>query len=167
MNNDPLILVKLNFFSFVATILKPYLERHQQNGLSVPYMYEDLKKLVNRLMNLVFKPSYMSKHSKEKSLLNVNIDDFKNEAVQKNEVECGCAASELLNTLKVTDQVSTTALKTFNKECKLFIFEILKKVKDRMLVGLPFLKRAAILNPSSVGELGKDRAVRRFTRLVH
>ena len=36
-----------------------------------------------------------------------------------------------------------------------------------MLVGLPFLKRAAILNPSSVGELGKDRAVRRFTRLVH
>ena len=161
---DPLFLPRLHFFSFVASILKPYLEKHQQNGPSVPYMYDDLKKLVKRLMTLVFRPAYVAEQ--QSSLLDVNTADFDDETIQKSEVECGCAASQLLRTLKSTDQVTSTAIKKFHMDCKLFVFAVLRKVKSRMLVGIPFLKRAACLNPAKLGELGKDRVVRHFTRLV-
>ena len=43
-NNDVLIVVKLNFFSFVASISVPYLTRYLENSPSIPFMYDDIQK---------------------------------------------------------------------------------------------------------------------------
>ena len=79
INNDALIVVKLNFFSFVASILLP--KRYQENRPRIPFMYDDIHKLVYKLMNLVFTTSFMEAHGKK--LLELNNEHFLNENVQK------------------------------------------------------------------------------------
>ena len=44
IKDDVLIVVKLNFFSFVASIFVPYLTRYLENSQSIPFMYDDIQK---------------------------------------------------------------------------------------------------------------------------
>ena len=166
IKDDVLIVVKLNFFSFVASILVPYLTRYQENNPSIPFMYDDIQKLVYKLMNIVFTTSFMEAHSNGKKLLELNNEHFQIKSFHKKDVELGCAASTLIQDLLNQGKVSNILFKSFHNECKLFIFAIIKKIKTRMTVGLNFLRRAAVLNPACLIGMGKDRCVRNFTRLV-
>ena len=74
----------------------------------------------------------------EKKLLELNNEHFQNKNFQKKEVECGCAASTLIQDMLNQGIVSNILVKSFHNECKLFIFAIIKKVKTRMAVGLNF-----------------------------
>ena len=44
IKDDVLIVVKLKFFSFIASILVPYLTRYQENSPSIPFMHDDIQK---------------------------------------------------------------------------------------------------------------------------
>ena len=85
---------------------------------------------------------------------------------KKNELECGCTAFNLIQDILKKDQVCNTLIKSFYIECKHFYFALLKKIKTSMLVGLSFLKRAAVLNTLCLVGMSKYRCVRHFTRLV-
>ena len=47
---NPMTPAKLTFFSFVAGILLPILVKYQSDKPIVPYMYQDLLKLLRKLM---------------------------------------------------------------------------------------------------------------------
>ena len=66
INNDVLIVVKFNFSSLVASILLPHLTRYQENSTSIPFMYDNIQKLVYKLMFLVFTTSLMEPTGKWK-----------------------------------------------------------------------------------------------------
>ena len=53
---DNLIIGKLNFFSFVASILQPFLTKYQSDNLLVPFMYDDIVDLTKSLMRIIIKP---------------------------------------------------------------------------------------------------------------
>ena len=59
--NDPLTLAKLKFFSFVASLLKPYLTKYHGDGPMLPFVNEDIKKLSKRLLALIIKPDVIAK----------------------------------------------------------------------------------------------------------
>ena len=54
-HQDLLIPAKLQFFIFIVGILKPYLVVFQTDSLMMPYMYDELGKILTRLLGLVFK----------------------------------------------------------------------------------------------------------------
>ena len=53
---DPITPAKLTFFSIVAEILQPILVKYQSDESMVPYIYQDLLKLLRKLMQLIVKP---------------------------------------------------------------------------------------------------------------
>ena len=57
---DPMMPAKLMFFSFVAGILQPILVKYQSDKPMVPYMYQDLLKLLRKLMQLIVKPDIIA-----------------------------------------------------------------------------------------------------------
>lgn len=52
---DNLIIGKLNFFSFVASILQPFLTKYQSDNLLVPFMYDGIVDLAKSLMRIIIK----------------------------------------------------------------------------------------------------------------
>ena len=50
--NDEFILAKFYFFSFLGSIFKPFLAKYQTRWPMVPFMYDDLKKLVKSILQL-------------------------------------------------------------------------------------------------------------------
>ena len=52
---DNLITAKLNYFSFTALILQPFLTKYQSDDPLVPFMYDDVSSLITSLMRLIFK----------------------------------------------------------------------------------------------------------------
>ena len=55
--HDPTTVLKLEFFSFIAGLLEPYLLAYQTDSPMIPFMYEDLQKLVTNLLKLFVKSS--------------------------------------------------------------------------------------------------------------
>ena len=52
---DPLVRMKLQFFAFIAGILKPYLTIFQKNRRMVPFECDELMKILDLLLRLVFR----------------------------------------------------------------------------------------------------------------
>ena len=53
---DPLTEAKLEFFSFIASKMEPFLKKYPTNDPMIPYMYTDLKDLIKSLLKLIVKP---------------------------------------------------------------------------------------------------------------
>ena len=52
---DLLMIAKLDFFAFMASILKPFLVLFQTNNPMLPFMYYELSKVSKRLIALMYK----------------------------------------------------------------------------------------------------------------
>ena len=59
--SDPLTLAKLKFFSFVASLLEPYLTKYQSDDTSLPFVNEDVKKVFKDVLALIIKSAVMVK----------------------------------------------------------------------------------------------------------
>ena len=58
----------LKFFSFVSDIVEPFLKKY-------PSMYEDLKDLVSRLLELFVKPAILEKNKTGKKMMKLDLYD--------------------------------------------------------------------------------------------
>ena len=60
-HEDPFIEAKLKYFCYVADIIELYLKKYQTDKPMIPYMYEDLKVMLKKLLSLVVKPEKLEK----------------------------------------------------------------------------------------------------------
>ena len=74
---DPMTPAKLTLFSFFAGILQPILVKYQSDKWMVPYMYQDLLKLLRKLMQLIVKPDIIANCSSAIDLKYIDLDDKK------------------------------------------------------------------------------------------
>ena len=58
--DDKLITAKLSFFSFVASLVEPFLQKYQSDKPMIPFMYTDLKSLIQSLLESVVKQNVLS-----------------------------------------------------------------------------------------------------------
>ena len=68
---DRLIIAKLQFFSFVASMVEPYLTRYQTGSPMAPYIYFDLKNLVVNLLKLFIKSEVIKNCMTSSDILNI------------------------------------------------------------------------------------------------
>ena len=55
--NDNLIPAKLQFFSFIASLFKPFLLKYQSDKPMLPFLHDDLLKLVKKVLLQIIKPN--------------------------------------------------------------------------------------------------------------
>ena len=66
---------KITFFSFICSIVEPYLKKYQCEKPMVPFMYVDLKSIAKNLLQLIVKPEVLEKCKTVKQLAEINLDE--------------------------------------------------------------------------------------------
>lgn len=71
--DDPLLIVKLNFFSYVAGIEEPFFKKFQP---MIPFLFFfELKTIVISLLEIIMKPSVVESCKSTKRLISINLYD--------------------------------------------------------------------------------------------
>ena len=97
---------KLKFFSFVAGVLHPILVKYQSDKPMVPYMYQDLLKLLRKLMQLIVKPDIAANCSSAIDLTCIDLDD-KNVIMKPKDMNIGFGTRNIIIELKRKDITNT------------------------------------------------------------
>ena len=143
---DPLYPAKLKFFSFFASMLEPYLHLYQTDKPMLPYMCDDLTKLITNVLSLIVKESVISSCKTGLDLKKIDLDSVEN-LLKTKEINVGFAAAEVLNELKKKDIVTNQEIKDFKKEVYKFVKATLKKIFERSPIGSVVVRNSNIFNP--------------------
>ncbi|XP_066934412.1 uncharacterized protein [Clytia hemisphaerica] len=81
--NDPLTVVKLKFFAYVAGILEPFLKMYQTDKPMIPFLYFDLKSIVLTLMKLFIKPNCLSGAKTGMQLCGIDLENHGQASVER------------------------------------------------------------------------------------
>ena len=133
--NDPFTLTKFKFclakFSFVSDIVEPFLKKYQSDKPMIPFMYEDLKDLVSRLLELFVKPAILEKNKTGKKMMKLDLYD-KEILLSADKINVGFAAESELNDLKKKD-VTASQVKVFMKGMQRFLCVMVTSLKEAHL----------------------------------
>jgi len=110
--DDPLIPAKLQFFSYVAGIVEPFLRLYQTDNPMIPYMYFDLKSLVKQLLEMIIDPKVIEGCKSGKQLKDLDLLD-KTNFLPLNKMSIGFAAEQVIQNLKRSDIVRNSQIKEF------------------------------------------------------
>ena len=137
---------KLQFFSYVAGLLEPYLKQYQSDAPLVPFMYFDMKNLVTAIMKLFVKQDKIKDCKTASDLLEFPLASSEVHCKDK-EVLLGFSTENSLSELKKSDQVEGGKIKSFIGECRQFLITLLKKIFERSPSDSPFIRVVCILDP--------------------
>ena len=98
---------KLMFFSFVAGILQPILVKYKSDKPMVPCMYQDLFKLLRKLMQLIVKPDIVANCSSAIDLKSIDLDD-ENMIMKPKDMNTGFGMQNIITELKREDVIINT-----------------------------------------------------------
>ena len=70
---DSLKSLKLYFFSFIASLMEPYLRAYQTDKPMIPFMCNDLEKLSKNLLKLFIKPEVIDKCTSPNQLKEIDV----------------------------------------------------------------------------------------------
>ena len=71
---DELVVCKLGFFSYFADLFKPFLTVYQTDKPMIPFLYEDLFKLLKSVFSIIVKPSLISNCETAYQLAEINLN---------------------------------------------------------------------------------------------
>ena len=118
---------KLSFFKFTASKVEPFLTAYQSNNPMIPFMYHDLKKLINSLLELFVKPEVLAVKKTSKEMQEIDLDDKTNLLDGKN-VVVGFGVETIFKDLRIKDLVTSSVLKNFKEGVQIFLVIMLKGV---------------------------------------
>ena len=159
--HDPLIPAKLQFFAFIASIFKPYLTIFQTDRPMVPFMSNELEKIISQLLRLIFKKDDLDQAEsivtkmKRKWLL-----DTANH-LEESLVDLGAATKDRLDQTKVSNEKK----QAFKKECKSFILNVLLKLQEHCPLKYSILRNASSLSLQNMVRSNQECSLR-FRALV-
>ena len=58
---DPLSVAKLKLFSYVASLLQPFLTMYENNAPMIPFLFDDLERMYRNLLELIVDSSVLMK----------------------------------------------------------------------------------------------------------
>ena len=162
--NDNLIPVKLYFFSFVAGIFQPFLVKYQSDKPVVPFLHDDLLRLVKRVLLLVLKPDVNPCTSITE--LKKNDSTEKANFLKAKEIELGFGARECFKNLKESDLLSSQNLQAYMNECVIFVTDIASKLFDTNPLGFVIMRNADALTPNVIADLEAHLLERKMNQIL-
>ena len=142
-----LIRAKLEFFSFIAGLLKPFLLRYQEDKPLIIFIADDLVSLLVSLMELYVKPDILNANTAPHKLVNLDTSKRENQQPPK-KVGIGNGARLILSSAHNT--LSDLAKLRFQSECLSMLCGIVGKVQERCPLKFTVLRSLSSLNPTQL-----------------
>ena len=118
---DPLLVAKLNFFSFLAGHLLPYLTSYQSQKPMIPFLHSDLQQLMKELLGVTIKSELIGKcKENSKSLLKINLRDVSSH-IKKKDMHLGFGTLDEIQSLLRNDFASQANISLFHVEAREFL----------------------------------------------
>ena len=115
----------------MSDIVEPFLKKYQSDKPMIPFMYEDLKDLVSRLLELFVKPAILEKNKTGKKMMKLDLYD-KEILLSADKINVRFAAESELNDLKKKD-VTASQVKVFMKGMQRFLCVMVTSLKEAHL----------------------------------
>ena len=162
---DSFTIPKLNFFSYVAGIFKPFLVQYQSDNPMVPFLYNDLLNLTKKIMLLVIKPEVVHNCSTFSELTKIDLHD-KTIFLKSKDMNIGFAAKQSISDLKKADDVTSTQTAAYYNDAIIFITSILSKIFQRSPLGSVVVRCSSVFDPNQVAVEGIELLECKLKRLL-
>ena len=163
--HDVLIEAKMTCFSFICSIVEPYLKKYQCEKPMIPFMYNDLKALVKGLLQLITKADVLSKSKTGVQMSKIDLKKEENLLPLK-EIELGFGVKDILKTMRRNDTATVNEINTFKKEAQCFILGVLDKIFERSPIKQEFLRSCLVFDPAFILSNNKQGLIKRFKSLL-
>ena len=146
---DPPVTAKLQFFSFVSSIVEPYLRKYETDKPMIPFVYLDLKDLVIKLLDNIVKPTVINNCKSGKQLKEIDLSNEEN-LISVGKINMGFDVEDIISRLKQQDKVSLSQLKAFKEGEQQFVISMLEKLFEKSALAsvLSFVPQACSILPS-------------------
>ena len=163
-SEDPLTKAKLEFFSFVASKMEPFLTFFQEEAPLVPFLHESLMDVLRSILGLVLKPTVIESL---KTLSGFSKIDLTNDSNYLKVPQCkiGFSSRDTLSNLLRQDKISEAAAYDFREDCKTFISQLAINLKDRIALFSVPLRCSSAFSPTFMLKSPK-LAISRLNRLT-
>lgn len=139
---DPTILAKLQVFIVVADQLHPFLELFQCDKPMVPFLAQEVSKLMKSIMENFIKKSLLPDNMSMTSILNVDVVDKKNHVLLK-KVTIGFAAQTVLK----NKNISTEKIEEFKQQILVCYKTFILKIKERSPLKYEIARQLCCMDP--------------------
>ena len=162
---DVLIVAKLQFFKYVATILSPFLQRFQSNKPMAPFLGEELEKILKTVMSLFVKSSVMNKADSVRQLLKIDVNKAEN-VVDYKSVVCGMAVKAELTLLQSSKKVSPHQVMEFKNACICVLQTLTTKLMERSPLAYPLAHDLKALDPRYIASESDDQVAKKMEKVL-
>lgn len=154
---------RLHFFLSVAKMVNPYLTDYQTDKPMMPFMADDLTRVLSSIMKKFLKLDKATVNSAY-NLIKVDVDS---ESIQRpvSNIDIGFHASKLIQELKVKKKISERQALEFNMDAKKFLSTMTKKLIERCPLKYALVRNLSCLDPKQMVK-NKDRATSKMKRVM-
>ena len=140
-STDPLMPTKFKFSEYIASVFEPCLTLFQTDAPLIPFMYEQLKEIYDKLLSMVFKIDSLEQVSTSKKL-KASWLNKKKQHLENGLVNVGAATKSKLKAAKVLLEKK----RKFRGVCKAVILNILIKFAEKWALVYRFIGGARCFN---------------------
>ena len=144
-HTDKLMVPKLYFLKYIASILRPFLLRFQISKSMIPFLAVELDVTLRPLTSLVVKHEAVSNANTPYLLLKLDLGKKEN-LCNIDHVELGAAVTSALTNLKVKEQVKLK----FRKDCVAIVWKLIAKINERWPLKYHIVRNTVCLSPSQM-----------------
>ena len=150
---DQFMIIKFEFFNFVAGMLEPFLRMYQTDAPMIPFMYLELKDLATNLQKLFVKPSVIDGCKGGYDLVKIKLVEENMSPLDN--MSIGFAAENLLREGKRKDAFADASVKNYHKEVRYFLAKMMLKIFERSPLNSNFVRFVRIFDPKVMASYSK------------
>ena len=136
--SDILMPAKVQVFCFISGIMQPFLTKYRSDKPKRPYLYSDIQKLINELMQLIVKPDQLERCESYLDFRRIDLDE-KESITKPKDMNIGFAARSSIHELRKNDEIRNS-VPSFSSESTKLIVTILKNYLKKVLLVSMLLK---------------------------
>ena len=150
---DQFMIIKFEFFNFVAGMLEPFLRMYQTDSPMIPFIYLELKDLTTNLLKLFVKPAVIDGCKGGYDLVEIKM--VKENMLPLDKMSMGFATENLLRDGKLKDAFDDASVKNYLKEVRLFLAKMMLKIFERSPLNSNFVRYVRIFDPKVMASYSK------------
>jgi len=162
---DKLTLLKLEVFSYVASLLEPYLLAYQTDKPMIPFMCCDIEKLLRNILKLFVKQEVINACSSPTELKEIDISKKENLLKRKN-IKLGFSAETRLSALRKQDTITSIEIDSFRKDCIALYVRLFEKFIERTPLGSVIIRNSTVFNPKLMINMSAGDAERKYKSIL-
>ncbi|GBL82302.1 hypothetical protein AVEN_252469-1 [Araneus ventricosus] len=147
--NDNLLSVKLKVFHSIAKALLPFLTKYQTDKPMLFFLPEDLKKIVNLLLQRFVLSKNLNTATTLQKLLCLDINNPKIHKPIEN-IDLGFSAEKEVQSLHVSKNISDLQIFDLRMDCKKFLINLTMKLLEKSPLRYSIVRNLSCLDPSNM-----------------